>query len=358
MDETLHELVSRYIDGDLEDAESARLEARAATDSELAAAIDAALELRTAVASLAASMEPPAALDRVMEPLCQSAPAPARSVRPLYRWLGAAAAVVLGVSVAVEVARRNPEPTLGRPASSPQQPAQDRDEIFELAPLPTASPDTDRPLGAADHLLEEKPAQPAAPEPAPLEVIGPLPTEATSAVDDGSYRSRESSRSSAPAATPEGTGGGKAAIGRLDERTMRQGFPSTGDSTGAVSPAPAKAAPSSVGDDRLKSAGGAGNQGAAAGPSTGREQHGAIEVVVRIDGADRQVGVRLHCTAGVRPVRIVVVDGTVVEIDRIGDRADNEIGDECRLDDLIGATLAGVGDGSHRAEIVIGDPSP
>ncbi len=42
MDETLRELVSRYIDGDLDDAESARLETRAHTDAELAAEIDAA----------------------------------------------------------------------------------------------------------------------------------------------------------------------------------------------------------------------------------------------------------------------------------------------------------------------------
>jgi len=358
MDETLKELVSRYIDGDLDETESARLEARAKTDGELAAAIDGALELRKAVATLAAGMEPPAALDRVMEPLRQSAPAPARSVRPVYRWLGAAAALVLGVSVAVEVARRNPEPTLRRPVSSQQRSAQDRDEIFELAPLPTAKPDTNRPLGAADHLLEEKPPQPAAPEPSPLEVIGPLQTEATGTRDDGVSLSRESTRSSELGPPSKGTSTGNVAIGSLDKKPTRQGLPSTDDATESAIPAPAKSARLSARETRPEIAGAPGGKGAPDGAPVGREQNAATLVVVRIDGADHALGVRLHCTAGVRPVRIEVVDGTVVKITRSTEEAGDEIDDGCRLDGLVGSTLIGVGDGSYLAEIVTENPSP
>ena len=69
MDETLRELVSRSLDGDLDDAESACLEESAKTDDELANEIDAARHLRGAVAALSARMEPPARLDKVMETL-------------------------------------------------------------------------------------------------------------------------------------------------------------------------------------------------------------------------------------------------------------------------------------------------
>lgn len=175
MDETLSELVSRYLDGDLDEAETARLEERARTDAELAAEIDSGHRLREAVAGLADRMTVPATLDKVMEPLRRSESVPAQRVRPAYRWLGAAAAIVLGITVAMEVAQRNPEPSLSRPSAQRTRPVNEREEIFKLAPLPTANPNETRPLGATDRLLEEEPVQPAPPEPQPLEVIGPLP---------------------------------------------------------------------------------------------------------------------------------------------------------------------------------------
>ncbi len=176
MDETLRELVSRSLDDDLDAAEASYLEDCAQSDAEVAAEIDSDRQLRAAVAALAERMEPPASLDKVMDPLLRSAPAPPQRIRPAFRWLGAAAAVVLGVTVTVEMARRNPEPSLSGPPYRDGRSVQEREEIFQLAPLPTANPDENRPLGATERLLEEEPVAPGAPEPAALEVIGPLRT--------------------------------------------------------------------------------------------------------------------------------------------------------------------------------------
>lgn len=352
MDESLQELVSRYIDGDLDDAESARVEARADTDAELAAEIEAALEIRSAVAALAAGMEPPVALDPVMEPLRQSAPVPDRVVRPLYRWLGAAAAVVLGVSVAVEVVRRNPEPALRQPASSHDVRDRDREEIFELAPLPSAIPDDNRPLGAADHLLEEKPPPPSAPEPAPLEVIGPLPTDESTTIGDGSHPPPEHEEAR------EDGDRGDMVLDSLDESARQRTSPPTESSAGAVAPAPAKAARSFAREDRAVLAEGAGKERSEAVAETGRESDATTDVIVRIDGVEVRTGSRLSCSDGARPVRVEVLDGRVVSIEPLTRGNGSGAGDECPLDDLVGLSLPGVGDGSHTGDVVIGKPSP
>lgn len=350
MDETLHELVSRYIDGDLDDAESARLKTRAHTDAELAAEIDAAQTLRRAVAALAEKMEPPATLDRVMEPLRQSAPAPARSVRPVYRWLGAAAAVVFGVTVAVEVARRNPEPSLTRPTPVHRRPAPDKDEIFELAPLPTASPDDNRPLGAADHLLQEEPQQPVAPEPDPLEVMGPLPRDAATKI---AGRSIPSSDQPAISETehPE-----EIVTGSLEPMARERRLGSTGESAGAVAPAPPKAARLVAREDDAATAQSSGKSTVALDAVADGKTNPATGVILRIDGTDHRPGRRLMCPAGTRQVRIEVRENTVVGMELLTD--ETEIGDGCRLEELLGSILPGVGDGSYLAEVVIQDESP
>jgi len=358
MDETLQELVSRYVDGDLEDAEAARLEARAETDRELAAAIDAIFAIRGAVSSLAGTMEPPADLDKVMEPLRQSGPTPVRSVRPVYRWLGAAAAIILGVSVAMEVARRNPEPTTHRPVTSKTRQARGGDEIFELAPLPTANPDEHRPLGAADHLLEERPPQPEAPEPAPLEVVGPLPTGVPMTRGDNASETSESSRQSASEVTLEAAPGGAPGPGSLDDSTAVRARRSSTETAGSVAPAPAQAARTSAAEDRLELKQAVGKRRAEADASPGGRQAAVTDAVVRINGADYRTGVRLRCTAGERPVRLEIADSTVVQIEPLAQGAGKDNDDDCRLEDLVGSTLLGGDDGSHLAVIVIQDPVP
>jgi hypothetical protein len=347
MDETLRELVSRYSDEDLDDEEAARLEERARTDAELAAEIRTESQLREAVAALAAGMEPPEALDRVMEPLRQSAPVPAQRVRPVYRWLGVAAAMVLGVTVAMEMARRNPAPSLSRPSPQRDRPVAEREEIFELAPLPTANPDDNRPLGAVDRLLEEVPPQPLAPEPAPLEVMGPLPTD-TFLEDAVEPSSSPDSR-----VVPESEGLKSTVMDSPDPSMKKNLLAQPAASEEAASVAPAMKHRSRAAEDREVTARVAEAGKAGRGAIAGQRQVVMLEVVVRIDGTEVWTGSSSACAVGTWAVRIEIIEHTVVAAEpRVGGAKD-EAPRGCMPSNLIGAILDDVRDGIYLAEIVV-----
>ena len=355
MDETLRELVSRRLDGDLDDADAARLDERARTDAELAAEIDSGRTLREAVAELADRMEPPATLDRVMDPLLRSAPVPAQRVRPVYRWLGAAAVVVLGVTVAVDVARRNPEPTLSRPSLQRERPAREREEIFELAPLPTANPDESHPLGATDRLLEEEPVPPAAPEPAPLEVMGPLSTDESAAAAD------EAPRSSGNEPAPDGEVVETTVLHSRPAPAKKTARAHSGTLAGTASTAPQEAGLSQADKDREETFRAPDAGKAYRDKADGGRQAPVAPVVLHIDGLEVWSGSTGACAVGVWPVRIEVRDGEVVSWEPIlGETGDEtgERGEGCQPETLIGSIVADVGDGIHLAEIVVGERSP
>ena len=351
MDKTLFELVSRYTDGDLDDAESSRIEARAKTDPELAEEIDATRQIREAVQTIASRMEPPAALDRVMEPLRQGPPVSAQQVRPVYRWLGIAAAVVLGVTVAMEMDRRNPAPTLRRPLHQRDRPVREPEKIFELAPLPTAIPDDNRPLGAADHLLEEEPTLPAAPEPAPLDVMGPLTTAAPfeAAVEPiPSTRPRLSAQDEEiKSASVENA---QMVAAKKVPRVQTDGSNQVGSKTPATSdrpPAEGARKPNSwrtsVGKSSPASA-------------TGGGGIGLVSVVLQIDDRPVWSGFSTACRAGRWPVRIEVRGGVVSAMEPDAVAAKDKAAAACAPEALIGSNLEGVGDGFYFGEFVVAEP--
>jgi len=354
IDEKLRELVSRHLDGDLDEAEAARLEERARTDAELASEIDSGHQLREAVAALAERMEPPATLDKVMDPLRRNVPVSSPRVRPAYRWLGAAAAVVLGVTVAMEMARRNPEPTLNRPSTQRERLAQEREEIFALAPLPTANPNERHFLGATDRLLDEDPVLPAAPEPAPFEVMGPLRPDEAAAVADGMLRSANNNQ------TPEG---------EVVEPTITNAGPPTKKekahaqprpSAGTASLAPQEAGLSRTDEDREVTSRMMDSGKAAESMALGGRQGMAVPTVLRIDGVEVWSGSDRACAAGTWWVRTEVNEGRVVSLELILGGAGKEVRDidgGCLAKALIGAVVVGVIDGVHVAEIVVGGHS-
>lgn len=355
MDETLRELVSRHLDGDLDEAEAARLEEQARTDAAVAAEIDAGRTLRQAVASLADRMEPPATLDKVMDPLRTSAPAPARRVRPVYRWLGAAATVVFAVTVVMEVARRNPEPTIRRPSPQRERPMHEREEIFELAPLPTANPDDRRPLGATDRLLEEEMEPPPAPEPAPLEVMGPLPTDGSSISADEALDSPDTTPQPSVDSAATTTSDLRPAPAKTEAGTRSKA------SADLAPAAPQGAAQSRAAGERrgsLKSLeSGKARKIDVAGGRVSPEKR----VVLQIGEAVVWSGSTVECEDGRRPVRIEVRNGEVVSVAPVLDetaRATGEADAGCRPRDLIGAAVVHVDDGVHLGEIIVGGPSP
>lgn len=175
MDDARTELLSRYLDGDLKPSEARAVEERLKNDSELAAELHDLEGVRSSLASLARQDQPPAKLDAMMEPLCRSAPF-RPGVRPAVRWLGIAAALVLGFSVVLEVRRQSPSPANDpRTRRVAQELPTEPGDRFSLAPLPTSSiPEEDRPLGAVERLLASPLPGPILEEPPALEVLGPL----------------------------------------------------------------------------------------------------------------------------------------------------------------------------------------
>jgi hypothetical protein len=171
MDEATAELLSRHLDGDLAEAEEKMFQEQLAADPEMQAELASMEQLCKAVRVLAEQEEPPNELSALLEPLRRSSPPPI-GVRPFYRWLAAAAALVLGVTVAVELARQNPGPQLPEPLTKAPQPVPTETGYFQLQPLPTKA--DNGLLGAGDHLLASPPPESELEPPPPLEVMGPL----------------------------------------------------------------------------------------------------------------------------------------------------------------------------------------
>lgn len=176
-DEATSELLSRLLDDDLDDADRVRLEARLVADPGLRAELEALESVRAATRSIADRMEPPAALDALLEPLRSGTPHGPRATRPVVRWLGMAAGVALAVTVAMEVARRSPPSgQLGEPTPPARTVPLGKPEMYQLKPLPTSPvPPEEELLGVAERLLASPPAEPELDELEPLDVRGPLP---------------------------------------------------------------------------------------------------------------------------------------------------------------------------------------
>lgn len=177
-DDRFGELLSRYIDNDLESDQRLEVEHRLKTDPQLARELQALIELRQAIVELAEEMSPPARLESMLEPIRRAVPPRVHRLHPAIRWLATAAAVVAGTVIAVEVARLVPtqpdRPQTGPSRRATEPPGHDR-QIFQLRPLPTSTvPDDQVPLGAVDRLVASPLPDPKLPRPEPLDIIGPL----------------------------------------------------------------------------------------------------------------------------------------------------------------------------------------
>lgn len=203
IDEATAELLSRLLDGDLEGSERTDLEVRLEGDAGLRAELEALRRMQAATRAVADRMEPPAALDAMLEPLRTEVPHEPRRIRPVVRWLGMAAGLALAVTVAMEVSRRSSDHIEStRPGKAAPVAGSEMTEIDQLEPLPTspASPAEER-VGVTDRLLASPPAAAALDEPESLVVQGPLPVAGNEAgldsrdeaKDDAAGRSRRES---------------------------------------------------------------------------------------------------------------------------------------------------------------------
>ncbi len=166
----LLELLSRYLDDDLEPARRAAVE-RELERPEVARELERLRQLRAAVRRLAASEHPPRLLDRLVEPLRLAAPP-----RPPWRSPAAlaAAAVIAAAAGLLAVLPREPAP-----AAVPA-PRRARAEAPATSATPFVLGQTPRLEGAgrgtAERVAAARPEVPApAGPPPPLEVEGPLP---------------------------------------------------------------------------------------------------------------------------------------------------------------------------------------
>ncbi len=198
VDETRDQLLSRFVDGDLEPVEARRLEETMRADPELRRRVAGLEEIRHALRALADREQPPRALDSIVEPLLQGDPASAGS---LSWWRPAASAAAVVVLAAVSIWRFGAPSEPSRSLSGWQERATadvstERGDRFSLAPLPSATSDgEERSHGAVDRLLAGNEPEIETPgEIEPLEVMGPLPVE---------YRSQR--RTPGVMATAEGT---------------------------------------------------------------------------------------------------------------------------------------------------------
>jgi anti-sigma factor RsiW len=177
IDDAARELLSRHLDGDLDTGEERALEARLKGEEALRLELVGLERVRAALQQLGASEEPPAALDKVVEPLVVGPP-PVTAPRPWVRWLASAAVVVLGLTVMLEVSEhRSRQGTADWPARARERSATETADRFALAPLPTRPPAAAAsPRGAADRLLagDDPEIETAGEVPPPLEVLGPL----------------------------------------------------------------------------------------------------------------------------------------------------------------------------------------
>jgi hypothetical protein len=179
IDETSRELLSRLLDGDLDPDRARSVSERCRTEPDLAAELEGMRRVRDAVSRLSAEAQPPRELDRLMEPLRRGAPMP--SGPTWLRGLAAAAAVVLGFAVAVEVIRHtHPEDggAIRKLRQTTPTDAPETREIYRLRPLPTSSvPEDDVALGLADRLAASPIPEPRLEDPPELDFVGPLAAE-------------------------------------------------------------------------------------------------------------------------------------------------------------------------------------
>jgi len=345
MDEITVLLLSRYLDGDLDPAETSHLEGRLRQDARLQKHLTALRSLRGAVAAAAERDEPPAELDRLMEPLRRGVP-DGPKVRPWLRWAGMAAAAVLAVTVVYEVDRRAPAgPKLEpRPRGAYQSRAAEPTRRFALAPLPTAStPEEEQPLGVADRLLASPiPEREVAAEPPVLEVLGPLNNEEEkvfAANDAGQQQAGEVAP--APSSETKGDSGAAADGGRSAARK---------DLSSEEPMAIRSTAPSA-------SEGGKGHETATIGAMAPMSFDGAGtgRLYVAVDGETiwRSFDPQRRCPPGRHIVRVDIAAGVVVKALPFGGAQSLAPAETCAADLVHGLEIEGVPDGEYRAEVVV-----
>ena len=338
-DETILEILSRHLDGDLNADEEVALSARLDAEPALANELETMRRIRRSVAALASSEQLPPELDSLVDPLLRGKPEPI-AFRSWARWLATAAAVVLGATVIIEVNRRNPGPSIESLAKLRKQghPAEPT-ERFTLAPLPTSSlPVEQQPLGASDRLLASPAPDIELDDPVALEVLGPLEEGEVQTVDD-----QKISGGSVDEFQPMGSAAAEDKGAKKGE-SLRTTVPGEKDD---LDHAPQRKEPGGA----LEDGRGAALQSWAASPPMGQAQ---LFVFVNGKSAWRDFTPPATCKAGRYSVRIVVAGGAVREARPVGGAASAAPSQRlCAAGLILDLEIDEVADGEYPAEIVV-----
>jgi len=321
MDEGTAELLSRYLDGDLDAAETRLIEARLAAEPDLRAELAALRRLQLQVRSVADRMMPPAALDAPPRLADRGAPRTPRRVPPAVRWLGLAAGVALAVTVAVEVARRPPQARIPATVTTPSE---------APAATPAAAPLRADEAGETDAALP--PAEPAPPAPAGARRRLQPPEQ-----QELSIAAKQQSKVATGRAPAAASGTLADAAGALKDRA---GTPSPSDNVAAVAAAPKRERAEATASHEAAAFNALAEPGAA--------PLGAAVLRLELAGEDGVVlgGLALPAASADIGSRFVVTvaAGVIVAIEP------DEAGSA--LDELIGQHLAGLPDGRYLGVVV------
>ena len=334
-DEDTNELLSRYLDGDLDSDEAGQIESRLASEPALRNELETMRQIRSSVAILAAAETVPPELDAVIDPLLRGKPEPV-VMRPWARWLATAAVVVLGVTVIIEVQRRNPRPNLEPLAKTSDDSRQAASaERFTLAPLPTSSiPPDEQPVGASDRLLASPVPDVEVDAPPALEVVGPLEEgERATVADEVAGREMADRANQMPVEVAEA-------------RAKK-----AGDEQPA--PAGAKMRQELRREDGLETQP---RGGEALQPWDAAQPMGRGQLFIFIDGrsAWREFVPTATCKPGRYAVRIVVSEGTVHEARPVGGAAVSSPSQRlCAAALVLDLEIEDVADGEYPAEVVV-----
>jgi hypothetical protein len=342
MDDATIEMLSRYIDGDLDPAEERDIGGRLAADPLLRSNLESLRELRSSLAVLAKNEEVPAELDALVEPLRRGRPE-AVAARPWVRWLATAAVAVLGLSVIIEVNQKSSrQPAREAPRSRPGRPTEPT-ERFSLAPLPTSSvPPEDQLLGVSERLLASPIPEMEIEESPPLRVLGPLEAPPDAKGDLGGrkmggeempakpgWAAADTSARSTPSETAK-------ARGELDEVFADDAPVTTGD-----------AAPE--GEKRTL-------QSVSGRPREREASNGQAQLFIFDAGKTswQAFEPRARCDTGRYTVRVRVGGGVVREVWAVGRATLNSPSPPLCAGELVrGLAVSEVADGEYAAEVVV-----
>jgi len=332
MDEGTAELLSRYLDGDLDAAETRLIEARLAAEPDLRSELAALRRLQLQVRSVADRMMPPAALDAPPRPADRRAPRAPGRVPPAVRWLGLAAGVALAVTVAVEVARKPPQVRAPTTATTPSEaPAATPPPAAAAAhaPAPAAAPLRADEAGESDAAPPAKP-MPTSPEGARRRLPPPEQQELAIAAEQQSEVATGRAQAAASGTLAD-------AEGALKDRA---GTPSPSDNVAAVAAAPKRERAKAVASGEAAAFNALAEPGAAPpGASALRlevaGEDGVVLSALALQAASADIGSRFVVT---------VAAGVIVAIEP--DAAGST------LEEVIGQRLTGLPDGRYVGVVV------